>query len=169
MKKTVSLLVVSGLLLYFLGSSVGYSDCGMCPMRGQGSSGGYGRSRHSVKGKYACPVMDEFMSAAHFYLENEKEIGLTEEQVESIKAMKFERKKVYIHQMADYQVFGMDLYQKLSEPKVDVSGTDTLIEQQAAAMVASAKETVAAYAKLKSVLTGEQQAKAKELLRAEKE
>ena len=168
MKKMVSLLVVSGLLLCFLGSSVGYSDCGMCPMRGQGSSGGYGRG-HGMKGKYECPVTDEFMSAAHFYLENEKEIGLTEEQVESIKAMKFERKRVYIHQMADYQVFGMDLYQKLSEPKVDVSGTDTLIEQQAAAMVASAKETVAAYAKLKAVLTGEQQAKVKELLRAEKE
>ena len=162
MKKTVSLLVVSGLLLYFLGSSVGYSDCGMCPMRGQGSSGGYGRD-HGMKGKYECPVTDEFMSAAHFYLENEKELSLTEEQVESIRALKLERKKAYIHQMADYQVFGLDLYQKLSEPKVDVSGTNTLIEHQAATMVTSAKETVAAYAKLKSVLTGEQMAKAKEL------
>ena len=167
MKKTMSLLMVSGLLLCFLAPSVGYAKCSMCPMRGQDSSGGYGRD-HSMKGKYACPVTDKFMSAAHFYLENEKELGLTEDQVNSIKALKHEGKKAYIRQMADYQVFGIDLHQKLSEPKVDVSGTEALIDQQAAAMVSSAKQTVAAYAKLKSVLTGEQQTKAKELWSTQK-
>ena len=167
MKKTFGLLVVFALFLSVLSPSLAYAKCRMCPMSGKGASAGHGYGG-GWKEEYKCPVTAKFMYKAGFYLENEKELGFSEEQVNSIKALKHETKKAYIRQTADYQVFGLDLYQKLSEPKVDVTGINKMIDQQSASMTASAKETIVAYAKLKSVLTDEQQAKAKELWSARK-
>jgi len=108
------------------------------------------------------------MTKAHFYLENQKEIGLSEDQVNSIKELKLERKIAYVRQMSEQQVFILDVTHKLSQPKVDVEGIGAMIDQQIVPMAASAKETVAAYAKLKSILSEEQRAKAKELWLAQK-
>jgi hypothetical protein len=57
----------------------------------------------------------------------------------------------------------LDLKSKLSEDKVDVEGGNTLIDQNFAAASAAAKSDLAAYAKLKSLLTPDQMTKMKAL------
>lgn len=168
MKKLFAFFVIACFLLSLLGVSSadadhgeqGSSRCSSCPFK----SRAYGYDDE----KYACPITGKLMGKAHFYLENQKELGLTEEQVNSIKALKLETKKIYLRQMADHQIFELDMNHKLSETKVDVAGIQAMIDQHTASMTSSAKETVAAYAKLKSVLSGEQIAKAKEFWVAKK-
>lgn len=167
MKKTFAILLAVCFLLSPLGASSAYakhgygahgSMCKYCPLK-QHASGYRG---HGEK-EYNCPVTGKFMKKTHFFLENQKELALTEEQVRSIKELKLGVKKSYIRQMAELQVFALDVDQALSEPKVDVEGIQAMIDQFSTSMSDSAKKTVADYAKLKSVLTPEQLAKAKEL------
>jgi ABC-type Na+ transport system ATPase subunit NatA len=65
--------------------------------------------------------------------------------------------------MAQHKIFALDIEHKLHEPTVDVEGIGAMIDQMSVSMAASAKETVAAFAKLKSVLTEEQRNMAKDL------
>lgn len=133
------------------------SDCcasGHCPMKKDEKDGSK---------SYGCPLMDKFMKKAHFLLENQEALGLSEEQVSTIKQMKMDRKKAFIRQKAEFEIFQMDLEQKLSQPKVDVEGINAMIDQSMAAMNTNAKEAVSAYAKLKGVVSDSQWSKAKEL------
>ena len=107
--------------------------------------------------------MDKFMKKAHFFLENQKELGLKDDQLQTIKSLKIEAKKAYIRQMAEMEVFKLDLDQKMAEPKVDVKALDDMIDGMAAQMSAAAKVTVNSYAQLKAVLSDEQMGKAKEI------
>lgn len=72
-------------------------------------------------------------------------------------------KKQYIRITADHQIFAMDLEQMLSETEVDVEAVNALMDQHSAAMTQTAKDNVSQYVKLKSVLSPEQLAKAKQL------
>ena len=115
-----------------------------------------------------CPIAAKFFMKAHVYLENKDELGLTDEQVETIKKLKSEMKKLYIRQDADMEIGMMDMEEKLSAPQVDVEGLNKMIDDGMAGMTATAKSAVASYAKLKTVLTPEQAAKAKTLWKAKK-
>ncbi|MGH7198194.1 MAG: hypothetical protein ACREH5_05595, partial [Candidatus Omnitrophota bacterium] len=76
--------------------------------------------------------------------------------------------KKYIQQTADMEIFMLEITDKMSQPKVDVEGLNSLVDEGTAKMAASTKEVVAAYAELKGVLSEEQMAKAKEIWRAKK-
>ena len=110
-----------------------------------------------------CPITEKFMKKVQFLLENKSDIGLTNDQVKTIKDLKLQMEKDSIRQSADMKTFMLDLKSKLSEDKVDVEGGNTLIDQNFAAASAAAKSDLAAYAKLKSLLTPDQMTKMKAL------
>ena len=96
-----------------------------------------------------------------FLLENKEGIGLSDDQVKTIKALKLEVEKTSVRQGADMQIFMLDVMAKLHEEPIDVDGTNALIDSGSTGMSSSVKSVVAAYAKLKGVLTAEQVVKAK--------
>jgi hypothetical protein len=96
-------------------------------------------------------------------LENKSEVGLTDDQVTTIKGLKLQMEKDSIRQSADMKNFELDLKSKLSEDKVDVDGTNALIDQNFTSASAAAKSNLATYAKLKSLLSPDQITKMKAL------
>jgi Spy/CpxP family protein refolding chaperone len=119
---------------------------------------------HSMdKGQSQCPIANKFMMKAHFLLENKGDIGLTDDQVKTIKDLQLQMEKDSIRQGADMKTFMLDLDSKLAEDKVNVEGTSALIDKSSAAAIASAKSNLDAYAKLKGLLTPDQVTKMKAL------
>ena len=110
-----------------------------------------------------CPIVEKFMKKAHFFLENQSEIGLSDDQVSKIKTMKMDMKKNMIRHMAEQQIFMLDMKSKLSEPALDIEGMNAMIDQAMSGMATGAKSMVAALAELKGVLTEDQMTKAKEI------
>ena len=112
---------------------------------------------------YPCPIVDKIMKKAHFLLENKDEIGLSEEQVDTIHDLKLQVKKSLIRNEADMQIMMLDMKSKLGDETLDVEGLDAMIDQGMGQMAQTAKANVDVYAKLKAVLTPEQAEKAKAL------
>ena len=104
----------------------------------------------------------------HEYLEHREQLGLSEQQVQDIKAMKLEMKKSMIRKMANMQIFKLDMKQHLSADTLNAEAINAMIDQQMSTMAAGAKEGVAAFVKLRSILTAEQQAKFKDRYHAHK-
>ena len=115
------------------------------------------------KGQGQCPVANKFMMKAHFLLEHKADVGLTDDQAKTIKDLKLQVEKGSIQQSADMKTFMLDLDSKLAEDKVDVDGTNALIDKGFASAAASAKSNLNAYAKLKALLTPDQITKMKAL------
>ncbi len=158
MKKSFLTFLALALMLTstaFYGVSKAYAcgkDDGQCPLK----NGRGGESNHD-----GCPIVKKFLMTAHEYLEHRKQIGLSEQQVSDIKGMKLEMKKSMIRNMANMQVFMLDMKQQLSATTLNSEAINSMIDQQMSTMAAGAKETVAAYVKLRSVLTADQQVKFK--------
>lgn len=110
-----------------------------------------------------CPIIDKIMKKAHFFLDNQNEIGLSADQVKEIKTIKTDVAKSSIKMGASMQIFMLDLESKLGEDTVDIEGLGSMVDQGMAGMSQETKANIALYAKLKSVLTAEQMAKAKEI------
>ena len=165
MKKIMALMMVATLVFSFPTTSFSEHTGGQCPHRMHAMMSkkfGHGHD------KYACPITAKLMHKGHFFLSHQKELGLSDQQVQSIKELKLSTKKAYIQQKAQHKIFALDIEHKLSEPTVDVKGIEGMIDKMSASMAASAKETVTSFAKLKSILTEEQRQKAKDLWLQEK-
>jgi hypothetical protein len=164
--KKVSALLMFGLLAIALAAApafAGHHDKGDCS-KGKCSWSKKDCSKGDCgKGSGGCPLVEKFMKKAHFFLDNQSEIGLTDEQVTKINTLKMDMKKTMIRNMAEHEIFMLDMKSKLSEPALDVEGINAMIDQSMAGMAAGAKGTVAALAELKSVLTEDQMTKAKEI------
>lgn len=100
---------------------------------------------------------DKFFHKAHFVLIFADEIGLSEEQIDAIKALKHETKKKLIQYEADIEVLALDIKAKLYEkPPLDVEGTHALVDQKYEIKKAKVKHLVSSFAELKSIVTEEQ-------------
>jgi hypothetical protein len=119
-------------------------------------------------GKSECPILSAVMKKACFFASNAEEIGLSDEQVLNIKKIGMEAKKQAILGKAQMEVAFLDMKAKLHEPKVDVEGLNQMVDQFSAGMADSTKKTIQAYAELKSTLTPEQMAKAKQIWKKDK-
>jgi len=106
-------------------------------------------------------LSDKLSSKAHFFYMNQEALGLTEEQVESIKALKMEVKKELVKRKADIKLVKIDIKSLLWQKDVDVDAINALIDKKYEIKKAKAKYLVSSYAKLKGMLTEEQMAKAK--------
>ena len=140
------------------------SKGGNCPYSGKHDCGKAGCDKEG--GESGCPVTNKFFKKAKFFLGNAEEIGLSDKQVQDIKALKAEVKKIGIRQMADMQLTMLDFESLLGQDPVDQAAIGALIDKGAASMTQGAKAVVKAYADLKAVLSAEQMAKAKALWKA---
>ncbi len=159
-KHLLVLLLAAGLIV----PGTVLAEHSQCPMKGDSC----GKADSCDKGasdcdKSGCPIIGKIMKKAHFFLANKEALGLSEQQVERIKAIKLQTQKSVIKQQADMSLFMLDLDAKLDQPKVDVEGIGAMMEQGMAAMGQSGRASVQAYADLKSILTDDQMAKAKEI------
>ncbi len=164
MKKIMAFSFVLFLALGLVVSPV-FAECAMCEKGKQCSVGDKNCSHGSDCDKDAgqCPIASKLMKKAKFFLANQKEIGLSEDQVAQIKAIKMATKKNMIKGQADMEIFEMDLSEMMSAPKVDLTAANTMLDQASAGWGTAAKATLADYAKLKAVLNEQQMAKAKEI------
>ena len=119
---------------------------------------GHGKS----KGDHGSLDKKLYMKA-HFLLKNEKELGLTDAQVEQIKNLKYETKKDIIKRKAEIDVLAVDIKRALWADTIDTDAINALIDKKYELKKAKAKTLVSAYAKLKATLTDEQKEKMKTL------
>lgn len=149
------LLFMAGSLIYAIGPK---GQCAMSSSECPKSSQQCEKSDESP-----CPIAKTFFKKAHFLLDSQKEIGLSEEQINQIKALKLEVKKRMIRQAAEMQVFALEIEAKMHQPVVDVEGLNAMIDQAFTGSAQGAKAGIADYAALKALITEEQMAKAKEI------
>ena len=115
------------------------------------------------EGAFASGFEGMFFHKAHSLLDNEAELGLTDDQVQAIRGLKIEARKTLITQEAQIEVLKLDLRSLLDQDTVDTAAAGLLIDQKHEIEKAMAKDLVADFAKLKSVLTAEQRQKMKAL------
>ena len=162
MVKKTMLFVLAGMCLWLVSPAFAEHGSKQCSMGDKECKMGGGHE------KSQCPIAGQLMTEAHGILEHKTDLALTDEQIKSIKDLKLESKKDSTRQEADMKIFMLDLQSKLRDEKLDVDGTNALIDQNFAAFSSATKANVAAYAKLKAVLTPEQSAKLKNLWKEEK-
>jgi len=109
---------------------------------------------------------EKFFHKAHFILVHQKSIGLTEGEVDSIKALKMDVKKYLIRQGAEIDLVKTDVKSLLWAKTIDTEAIHGLIDQKYELKKAKAKYLVDAYAKLKGMLSDEQYETLKETWRA---
>ncbi len=156
-------------LFAFIGLTLFFSTAAYAHSMDEYATGRHGYGMMEKGEGQQCPVAGKFMKKAHFLLENKADLGLTDEQVKAIKDMKLQVEKDGIRQNADREIFMLDLKSKLEADKVDVEGTNALIDKGFASLAASTKSNVEAYSKLKDSLTPDQLAKMKEFWKNKKE
>ncbi len=110
---------------------------------------------------YQCPITVKIMKKAHFFLDNQEAIGLTNDQIAKIKAIKHETAKGIILAGAHMKVFEMDLKQQMQANPIDQAGLNAMIDQSASGWGEGAKKSLQTYINLKATLTDSQMAKAK--------
>lgn len=98
----------------------------------------------------------KFFHKAHFLIENQEKIGLTEDQIKTIKALKTDVMKNLLRQEAEIEVLAIDVQAKLWEDPVNVEETNKIIDQKYELKKAKTKSLVEAFAKLKGTLTEDQ-------------
>lgn len=162
MKKSVGLLL--GLLMMLtLAGAPAFADkhCegGRCPFSDKKDCG---QDKDCDK-KGECPIAAKVLKKADFFLSNKSEIGLSDDQVSQIKAIRLGTLKSMIRSKAEMEIFEMELMDKMSQPSLDLEGLNASIDQASAGWGAGAKATLADYAKLKAILNEGQMTKAKEI------
>ncbi len=117
---------------------------------GEGSEGGFA-------------LEDMYFGKVYFLFKNKAELGLTEEQMEQIKTIKFDVQRATIDAEAKKDLAMLDMVQELHKDQPDVKKLNSVIDQKYAVKTNLAKTVVQSILNTKSILTAEQQAKAKEL------
>jgi len=104
-----------------------------------------------------------FLHKASFILKNAAELGLSDDQVEKIKAAEYSLKKSVIKEDADIESLALDIKEALRKDVVDLNAVNSLVDQKYAIKAQKTKEDIAAYANLKALLTKDQHKKMKEI------
>lgn len=146
-------------LILFLAAAVPAMAEGQCP-RGMDCP-----KSHDCGGdkESPCPIVAKLMKKAKFFLANAEAIGLTDEQIQQIKAIKVDAEKDEILGGAQMQVAFLELESKMSADPVDLEAINKTVDELSAGMSKGAKKSAQRYVDLKSILTVEQKKKAKEI------
>jgi len=154
MKKLYGLLVI-GVIVSTVMFTQARADEGSCckeMMRGK-----YGKMEQKMG------LDDMFAYKAHFIMENSDELGITEEQAGKIKALKYGAKKNKIKNDAEVELLVLDIKQALEKETIDLNATNALVDKKYSLKSQAAKDSIAACAELKKILTKDQQKKMKEI------
>lgn len=106
---------------------------------------------------------DIFFLKAHFIAMNADEIGLSDEQLEKIMALKLNVKKSLIKAKADIETYALDIKNELTKDEINVNSLNGLIDKKYALKTQKAKDLIKAYADLKKLLTDEQKKMLKDI------
>ena len=146
MKKGIA---VAAIIILAIGILTPYGYADHCPMmKGGGQKDG---------------LEEKFCHKAHFILENEEDLGLSDEQIGKIKDLKLETRKDLIKKDAEIETLALDIKAKLSEDVIDTKSAGELIDRKYELKKEKAKAIVEAIASLKNTLTEEQRKKLKGL------
>jgi Spy/CpxP family protein refolding chaperone len=105
----------------------------------------------------------KFFYKAHMLLELEDKLGLSSEQVKTIRDLKMSVKKDYITKEAEIEILKLDIHSQLKNDKADLAAINALVDQKYEIKKAMSKTLLESYVTLKSAVTKEQWAKFKEL------
>lgn len=129
-----------------------------------------GMMREGVKGERhhermnCCHMMEgEHREGHEFFLGMKDELGLSEEQVAKLSALKSESEKQAIRTKADLEILRIELHDLLSQDKVDVKAVDGKIEKMGELQTKMHKEHVHTKLDAKNILTSEQLNKHQEM------
>ena len=108
--------------------------------------------------------MDEmFFYKANLILDKAADIGLTNEQQEKVKIIRYNVKRALIKTDADIKTSALDIEEVLGKTEIDVNAVNGLIDKKYTMKAQRAKDLVNAYVELKSILTKEQSSKLMEM------
>lgn len=93
---------------------------------------------------------------AHFFISNQEELALSDDQVKKIKDIKMAVKKDVIKRDAEIEMLKIDVEMRLYDDNINVGEVDKLIDEKYDLKKAKAKYLVGKYAELKGILTPEQ-------------
>lgn len=114
--------------------------------------------------KYSSKGLDEMLfKKCHFILMNKEELGLSEEQVDKVVALKTKAKKDNIMKEAEIEALAIDVKAELWKDEIDLNAVNKLIDTKYDLKKQNAKNLVASYAELKKILSESQMDKLKEL------
>ncbi len=157
--KSVKLMLVMAMAVMFVAAAPVWAEHdGQCSRGGKECSKG-----HDCGKEGGCPIVSKILKKAEFYIDNAKEIGLSDTQVEQIKTIKHAVKKDEILGGAQMQIAMLDMESMMKTDPVDVEGMNELVNTSSAQFAAGAKKSIQAYADLKAVLTEDQKAAAKKV------
>ena len=92
-----------------------------------------------------------------------EDLGLSDDQIAKIKALKLDVKKELIQQNADIDIPGIDIKAEMYADTIDVDAINKLISKKYDLKKAKAQYLVTKYAQLKNILTAEQKDKLKDI------
>lgn len=122
----------------------------------------YARDYGKTKGRH-WDLEEKFLKKAHFFLKNQEELELSDEQIEKIKDLKIKTQKDIIRKDAELEILALDLQSGLWKDTINIDVVNKLIDKKYDLKKGKAKSLVDAYAALKDILTEEQKKKMKDL------
>lgn len=162
MKKIFAVALASFLIFSVVPSVFAGHGGGQCPLKGgMGkccSGGGHGDKQSQ------CPIVNALLTQAHTALEHWKDLGLSADQVKTIREIKVEAKKFNIRMNAEMQIAEIDMKMKFKADEFDGESLKKMIDQMAVQMPEGGKKAVDWYASFRSTLKADQWQKLKELL-----
>lgn len=130
-----------------------YGSCGKCD---------------SGKGHQDWGLDEKFFHKAEFILSNEKAIGLSEDQVQSIETQKLEFKKMLITREAEIEIAALDIKAVAYGYPIDEDALVQAVAQKYKLKQAKGEAAARAYAKLRNTLSAEQNTAMKAVWSGEK-
>ena len=99
---------------------------------------------------------EKVMKKAHFLMENQEEIGLSDEQIEKVRAAKLATKKSLIKLGAEIELLSIDMKSMLYQEAVDVKALKKLVDKKYELKKEKTNMLIDAYVKIKGELTEDQ-------------
>ncbi|MFB3919881.1 hypothetical protein BU251_06425 [Candidatus Velamenicoccus archaeovorus] len=119
-----------------------------------------------------CPMMqkmdkmgpeEEFYLRAFFLLSHADEIGLSDDQLEKIGALKLKIKKSLIMEDAQIETLALDIADALRQDQLDAKKIDGLVDKKYDLKKQRTKEIIQGYIDLRDILTKDQRDKMKKI------
>ena len=114
------------------------------------------------------PFSGKFMMKAKFLIHNQDALGLTDDQVRTIRDLKYEAAKQMIENQAKIQTTELDLKKEMHQDAVNLDKINTLLDMQADAQKALSKSSVKALVDVMNVLTPDQKKKVMKMCQEQK-
>lgn len=138
-----------------IASSAAFAD--ECHMGKCNMMSGHGKMSHEME------ASDIFFHKSGFILSEAAELGLSSDQVEKVKALKYSVEKNMVKEDADIKTLAIDIKEAVGKDEIDVNAVNKLIDQKYSLKAQKTKESIAAYVNLRKILTQDQLKKLKDM------